>query len=254
MAVGHRLPERTRSVVTDCLGLVTLLVAGLSASASPTRRCARRRAGRAGAHRARLAARSAASPARCCGSRTAWRGSPARSRPGWRGADWSRPRRAARAHAARERFIEGWLTRVPAVLRRPADHPRLALRRPRARHRAARAEVGARRVRRHGLRVDVRGRGPALGGVGAVVQGALTVVGVLLGSVLPDAHIAALTATGGLMLGGIGLRLLRIRDDPGGRHAAGAGRGARLAHPARRCWLALSAPVGSASGLRPSRR
>ncbi|HQK32901.1 MAG TPA: DUF554 family protein, partial [Phycicoccus sp.] len=26
MAVGHRLPERTRSVVTDCLGLVTLLV------------------------------------------------------------------------------------------------------------------------------------------------------------------------------------------------------------------------------------
>src|SRR5215203_650422 len=30
MAIGHRLPERTRSVVTDCLGLVTLLVAGLS--------------------------------------------------------------------------------------------------------------------------------------------------------------------------------------------------------------------------------
>ena len=31
MAVGHRLPERTRSVVTDCLGLTTLLMAGLSA-------------------------------------------------------------------------------------------------------------------------------------------------------------------------------------------------------------------------------
>jgi len=30
MAIGHRLPERTRSVVTDCLGLVTILVAGLS--------------------------------------------------------------------------------------------------------------------------------------------------------------------------------------------------------------------------------
>ena len=28
MAVGHRLPERTRSVVTDCLGLTTLLLAG----------------------------------------------------------------------------------------------------------------------------------------------------------------------------------------------------------------------------------
>ena len=37
-----------------------------------------------------------------------------------------------------------------------------------------------------------------------VVQGLLTLLGVLLGSVLPDAHIAALTATGGLMLVGIG--------------------------------------------------
>ena len=33
MAVGHRLPDRTRWVVTDCLGLTTLLVAGLSAFA-----------------------------------------------------------------------------------------------------------------------------------------------------------------------------------------------------------------------------
>src|SRR5665647_3935930 len=31
MAVGHRLPDRTRWVVTDCLGLTTLLMAGLSA-------------------------------------------------------------------------------------------------------------------------------------------------------------------------------------------------------------------------------
>src|SRR6185503_5565930 len=30
MAVGHRLSDRTRSVVTDCLGLTTLLMAGLS--------------------------------------------------------------------------------------------------------------------------------------------------------------------------------------------------------------------------------
>ena len=32
MAIGHRFPERTRSVVTDVLGLTTLLVAGLSAA------------------------------------------------------------------------------------------------------------------------------------------------------------------------------------------------------------------------------
>ena len=31
MMIGNRLPERTRSIVTDCLGLTTLLMAGLSA-------------------------------------------------------------------------------------------------------------------------------------------------------------------------------------------------------------------------------
>jgi uncharacterized membrane protein YqgA involved in biofilm formation len=50
----------------------------------------------------------------------------------------------------------------------------------------------------------------------AVVQGLLTLLGVLLGSVLPDAHIAALTATGGLMLVGIGLRLLAVKVVPVG--------------------------------------
>jgi uncharacterized membrane protein YqgA involved in biofilm formation len=50
----------------------------------------------------------------------------------------------------------------------------------------------------------------------AVVQGLLTLLGVLLGSVLPEAHIAALTATGGLMLVGISLRLLNIKQVPVG--------------------------------------
>ncbi len=45
-----------------------------------------------------------------------------------------------------------------------------------------------------------------------VVQGGLTVVGVLLGDVLPAAHLAAVTATGGLLLVGVALRLLRIRE------------------------------------------
>ena len=49
-----------------------------------------------------------------------------------------------------------------------------------------------------------------------VVQGSLTALGVVLGSLLPDAHIAALTATGGLLLVGIGFRLLRIREVPVG--------------------------------------
>jgi uncharacterized membrane protein YqgA involved in biofilm formation len=48
------------------------------------------------------------------------------------------------------------------------------------------------------------------------VQGTLTVLGALLGEVLPEPHIAALTATGGLMLVGVALRLLRIRQVPVG--------------------------------------
>ncbi|MFC7328384.1 DUF554 domain-containing protein [Marinactinospora rubrisoli] len=47
-----------------------------------------------------------------------------------------------------------------------------------------------------------------------VYQGAFTLVGVALGSFLPDAHVAALTATGGLLLVGVALRLLRIRTLP----------------------------------------
>ena len=43
-----------------------------------------------------------------------------------------------------------------------------------------------------------------------VVQGSLT----LLGDVLPDPYLAAVTATGGLLLVGVALRLLRIREIP----------------------------------------
>lgn len=47
-----------------------------------------------------------------------------------------------------------------------------------------------------------------------VVQGALTVLGFMSGRVLDEAALAALTATGGLLLVGVALRLLRIRPMP----------------------------------------
>lgn len=47
-----------------------------------------------------------------------------------------------------------------------------------------------------------------------LVQGGLTLVGLGLGDVLPEAHVAALGATGGLLLVAVGLRLLRIRQIP----------------------------------------
>ena len=46
----------------------------------------------------------------------------------------------------------------------------------------------------------------------ALLQGALTLVGWLLGDVLPLAQIDALTVAGGVILGGLGLRLLRLKD------------------------------------------
>ena len=49
-----------------------------------------------------------------------------------------------------------------------------------------------------------------------VVQGSLTALGAVLGDVMPAAQVAALTATGGLMLVGVALRLLRIRQVPVG--------------------------------------
>ena len=45
-----------------------------------------------------------------------------------------------------------------------------------------------------------------------VVQGTLTALGAVLGDVLSDAELAAITAAGGLMLVGVALRLLRIRE------------------------------------------
>ncbi len=45
-----------------------------------------------------------------------------------------------------------------------------------------------------------------------IVQGSLTLVGVGLGDVLPDAHLAAITAVGGLLLVGVALRLLKVRE------------------------------------------
>lgn len=49
-----------------------------------------------------------------------------------------------------------------------------------------------------------------------VVQGSLTVLGVVLGDVLPEPHLAAITTTGGLMLVGVALRLLRLKQLPVG--------------------------------------
>lgn len=44
-----------------------------------------------------------------------------------------------------------------------------------------------------------------------LIQGSLTLLGALVGTFLPDAHLAVLTATGGLILIGVAMRLLDLK-------------------------------------------
>jgi uncharacterized membrane protein YqgA involved in biofilm formation len=47
-----------------------------------------------------------------------------------------------------------------------------------------------------------------------VVQGLITTLALLLGNVLSDAEVASITATGGILLLGVGLRILQVRAVP----------------------------------------
>ena len=217
IAVGHRLPHRTVSVVTDALGLTTLLMAGLSCVAvvSPALtsqvgssamlivlgsvliggiigsllRIEERLGNIAGALQSRL------------------------SRVPEVAAEEDEPTGSS---AARERFIEGWLAATLLFCIGP-----LAI--------LGSLDDGmGRGIDKIALKsvldgfaaiafASTFGIGVLLAAVSVgVVQGSLTLLGVLLGSILPEAHIAALTATGGLLLAGIGLRLLEIKKVPVG--------------------------------------
>lgn len=214
MMFGHRLSEHTRSVVTDCLGLVVVLMAVVSlleisspalqeyvGAGAPVMivlgamllggiigsllRIEQRVESLAGVIQAAVARRSPAGG-------------------------------AVDVNAARERFIEGWLTAsllfcvgpltilgsLNDGLGRGID------------------ELALKSVLDGFASIAFAssfGLGVAFSAVSVVaVQGTLTIVGVLLGSLVPDAHIATLTVVGGLLLIGIALRLLRIRDVPVG--------------------------------------
>lgn len=221
LALGHRLPHRTREVVTDSLGLVTLLVAALSAAAvlDPQLGAAVGAAGvlivlgsllvgsiagsllhieqRLETLGAVLQRRFSRSPAASSG-----------------GPDVETPPELQ--HEARERFVQGFLTASlvfcvgPLTILGSLDDglgrgiDLLALKSTLDGF-AAMAFASA------------FGPGVALSAASvAGVQGGLTLLGWALGDVLPPAHISALTATGGLLLVGIGIRLLRLREVPVG--------------------------------------
>lgn len=213
MAIGHRLRERTRSVVTDCLGLVTLLVAGLSAMSVTDPSFS----GATGSGAPVLIVLGSLLIGSVIGSMI---GIEARLEglagtiQGVVSRRWSSE--AGTDHEARERFIEGWLTASLLFCVGPLTIL------------GALSDGLGRGIDQLALKAVLDGFAAmafaASFGIGvlfsavsvAVIQGVLTLIGILLGSLVPDAHIAALTATGGLLLAGIALRLLRIRDIPVG--------------------------------------
>ncbi len=207
VVLGHRLPTRTRDVVTDALGLVTLLVAGLSVLAvtDADLRTA------VGASAPVLIVLGSLLLGGICGSLL-------RIEDRLEGLGAWLQSHLLRSGGSRERhlFIEGFvsasllfcvgpLTILGSLsdgLGNGADQLILKATLDGFAAIAFAASLGW-GVAASALSV-------------AVVQGSLTVVGALLGELLPAAHLAALTATGGLLLVGVGLRLLRVRQVPVG--------------------------------------
>lgn len=207
VALGSRLPARTRDSVTAGLGLVTLLVAGLSAAAvgDPVLAAA------VGSSAVVLVVLGSVLlggiagsllrlEARLEGSGAALQALLARGRPG----------------GDRGRFVEGYVTASLVF----CVGPLTVL--------GSLSDGLGRGIEQLALKSTLDGFaalafasslgwGVAASAVSvAVVQGTLTLAGVLLGDLLPEAQVAALTATGGLLLVGVALRLLRVAAVPVG--------------------------------------
>jgi uncharacterized protein len=206
--VGHRLPARTRDVVTDALGLVTLLIAASTAAA--VRDPALQQA--VGSSAPVLIVLGSLVIGGVVGSLVGIESALERF------AAWLRAAllRGGGDRRDRERFVEGFVSSSVLFC------------------------VGPLTVL--GSLSDGLGRGAeqlylksALDGFASIafaasfgwgvaasalavlaVQGTLTLAGLLLGDLLPAAEVAALSATGALLLVGVALGLLRIRQLPVG--------------------------------------
>jgi uncharacterized membrane protein YqgA involved in biofilm formation len=205
--VGHRLPHRTRDVVTDALGLVTLLIAALSALAVTDTVLSD-------------AVGDSAPVLIVLGSLLLGgiAGSLLRVEHRLEGFGGFLQARLSRDRASveRRRFIEGFvaasmlfcvgpLTILGSLsdgLGNGADQLLLKATLDGFAAIAFAASFG------WGVAASAL--------IVLAVQGSLTVLGAALGSFLPDAHLSALTATGGLLLVGVGLRLLQIKHVPVG--------------------------------------
>jgi uncharacterized membrane protein YqgA involved in biofilm formation len=203
MLVGNRLPERTRSTVTDALGLITLIVGALNVAAIGDAAFGEA----VGEDWTLIVVLGAVVVGGIIGSLLGIE--PGLERLG----AWLQRRFAGeQADAERARFIEGYVSASLlfcvgplTVLGSLSDGlgngiDQLVLK--------SSLDLLASMAFAASL-----GLGVALSAVSVLVfQGALTILGAGFGSFMPDSTVAAMTATGGVLLLGIGLRLLRIRQ------------------------------------------
>ncbi|MGI8701006.1 MAG: DUF554 domain-containing protein [Nocardioidaceae bacterium] len=205
--LGNRLPERTRDVVTDALGLVTLLVAGLNALSVTDSRLS----DEVGGSTPVLIVLGSLLVGGICGSLLRIEA----RLEGFGG--WLQAGLTGNAGSLeRRRFIEGFvaasllfcvgpLTILGSLSDGLGNGADQLLLKATLDGFAAIAFASS------------FGWGVAASAlVVAIVQGSLTVVGAAVGSLLPEAQLVAVTATGGLLLVGVALRLLRIRQIPVG--------------------------------------
>ncbi len=205
--LGHRLPQRTRDVVTDALGLVTLLVAALSAFSVRDPTLARA----VGDSAPTLIVLASLLIGGIIGSllRVEYRLESFGS--------WLQTRLASRSDSAeRRRFIEGFVAASLLFCIGP-----LTVLGSLSDGLGNGADQLILKATLDGFAAiafaSSFGWGVAASAlVVAVVQGSLTVLGGVLGGLLPEAHLVAVTATGGLLLVGVSLRLLQLKPVPVG--------------------------------------
>src|SRR5690625_1836397 len=214
MLLGHRFPQRTRDVVTDALGLVTLLIAALSVAAI--------------VDPALTATVGDAAMLIVLGSLLIGGiiGSLLRIESGLEGLGERLQRLMSRRGSGtdevwpdtldRHRFVDGFVTASLVFCVGPLTIL------------GALSDGMGQGIDELALKSTLDGfaaiafaatlgGGVALSAVTvAIVQGALTLLGVAVGEVATAAQIAALTATGGLLLVGVALRLLRHKPLPVG--------------------------------------
>jgi uncharacterized protein len=205
--VGNRLPVRTRDVVTDGLGLVTLLAAAQAASSVTDHRLSDAVGGSAPV----LIVLGSLLLGGICGSLLRIED----RLEGFGG--WLQSRLAARSESAqRRRFVDGFVAASLLFCVGP-----LTILGSLSDGLGNGADQLLLKATLDGFAAIAFASSFGWGVAAAalvvlVVQGSLTIVGAAVGQLLPEPHILEITATGGLLLVGVALRLLQLKPVPVG--------------------------------------